>query len=195
MQIKRHVILMASLSFSLSACAPATYPPPEQTDHISPQEILDDYGTPISDTDSIYRYHTGIDAGMPRDVIIAAADGTVDYVASSGNSELVIIYHGRDHDGLHMRTTYAYHRELFVKEGDPVVRGQEIGIVGGLKRSHLHFGVAKAPENLFGISSVWIPENPHDYWIDGPEKIACFQSKGIYPQKPPVKLTWPLKCR
>jgi hypothetical protein len=73
-----------------------------------------------------------------------------------------------------MRTGYANHREVLVKEGDSVTRGQAIGIVGGQKGQYLDFTIAKAPANVSGPSSAWIYENVHDYWIDGPGEIACF---------------------
>ncbi len=177
MGFKSSAMLLGALSLSLVACAA----------RMSPQEM-----------ELVYRSRVGIigmNTGSPGDVIIAAADGKVDYVSSNANLEQVFIYHGRDQDGLHMRTKYAYHRELFVEEGDLVTRGQEIGIVGGIKRQYLHFGVSKSPENLYGASSVWIYENPHDYWIDGIGKITCFQSGRDYPQNFSLKLTWPLKCR
>ena len=63
-----------------------------------------DYGTPKDRTGVIYDYYTGISIGSPEDIIVAAADGTVDYIASSANQELIIIYHGRDEEGVHMRT-------------------------------------------------------------------------------------------
>jgi hypothetical protein len=157
----------------------------------SPQKVHDDNFTIHFKSES----GTGIAIGRPGDVIIAAADGTVDFIASSADSEWITIYHGRDDDGLHMRTGYSYHRAVLVKEGDPVIRGQAIGIVGGRKRQYLQFAVAKAPENLYGVSSAWIKEDLHDYWIGDPGKISCFKPGKSYSQKSSKKLTWPLECR
>jgi hypothetical protein len=140
-------------------------------------------------------YDTGIDMGVAGDVIVAAADGKVDYVASGANSELVILYHGRDANGLHLRTTYAYHDKLFVNEGELVERGQEIGIVGGSKRQHLHFGVSQSPENLYGVSSAWISKNPHDFWIDTNSTPPCYSSERPISTKSALRLTWPLRCQ
>lgn len=159
------------------------------------QAIFEDYGTPHYRDGQIYDYYTGIATGTSGDIIVAAAAGTVDYVASSANQERIIIYHGRDENGLHVRTEYWYHQAIFAKEGETVTRGQQIGIVGGQKRQFLYFRVVKAPENLYGSSSVWIPENPHDYWLDGSGKITCFDPGTVYSQKSSMKLTWPLKCR
>ncbi|TMH30104.1 MAG: M23 family metallopeptidase [Betaproteobacteria bacterium] len=95
-------------------------------------------------------FHEGIDfpadSGTP---VLAAASGKV-VVAEvhPAYGKLVEIDHG---NGLVSR--YAHNSALFVKEGDLVVRGQRIGMVGSSGRStgpHLHFEV-----RLNGV-----PQNP-----------------------------------
>jgi len=95
-------------------------------------------------------FHEGIDfpadSGTP---IIAAASGKVieaGYQQQYGN--IVVIDHG---NGLVSR--YAHATEMFVHEGDLVVRGQRLATVGSTGRStgpHLHFEV-----RLNGV-----PQNP-----------------------------------
>lgn len=85
--------------------------------------------------------HNGVDIGAPTGTpILAAYGGTVvisRYSATAGN--YVMISHG---DGIY--TVYMHASKLLVSEGDKVVTGQQIALVGSTGNStgpHLHFGV------------------------------------------------------
>lgn len=85
--------------------------------------------------------HNGVDVGAPTGTpILAAYGGTVvisRYSATAGN--YVMISHG---DGIY--TVYMHASKLLVSEGEKVVTGQQIALVGSTGNStgpHLHFGV------------------------------------------------------
>lgn len=96
--------------------------------------------------------HWGVDIGLYDDgtnvsegtVILAARDGVVVTVYNDGKwnagyGNHCIIDHG---DGV--QTLYAHSKDIRVKEGDSVVQGQPIGIVGDTGNTtapHLHFEV------------------------------------------------------
>jgi len=87
------------------------------------------------------KMHTGIDIAAPMgSPVVAAEDGKVIYVdwyGSYGNTVIV------DHDGV-ISTMYPHLSEFLVKEGEIVVRGQEIARVGSTGLStghHIHFEV------------------------------------------------------
>lgn len=85
------------------------------------------------------RFHSGIDFGADYgSLIYASAEGRViyaDWYGGYGNA--VIIDHGNG-----MTTLYGHCSELYVKDGDTVVKGQPISAVGSTGFStgpHLHF--------------------------------------------------------
>ncbi|HRD34647.1 MAG TPA: peptidoglycan DD-metalloendopeptidase family protein [Rhodocyclaceae bacterium] len=85
----------------------------------------------------------GIDiAGSPGDPVLASAAGKVVYSGSGlrGYGKLVIIKHDENY-----LTAYAHNRELLVKEGDDVSRGQKIAELGSTDadRPKLHFEIRK----------------------------------------------------
>lgn len=85
----------------------------------------------------------GIDiAGNPGDPVLASAAGKVVYSGSGlrGYGKLVIIKHDENY-----LTAYAHNRELLVKEGDDVNRGQKIAELGSTDadRPKLHFEIRK----------------------------------------------------
>ena len=103
--------------------------------------ISDEYGPRIHPTLGVEQFHNGVDFAAPKGTAIYAAyDGKVvaaTYSASMGN--YVMIDHG---DSLY--TIYMHASELYVKEGDVVVKGETIAAVGSTGRStgnHLHFSV------------------------------------------------------
>ncbi len=91
-----------------------------------------------------YQLHAGQDFAAPMGVgVRSAADGRVFSVlpssASGGYGNYVCIDHGNG-----MATCYAHLSQFLVKEGQMVVRGQQIGLVGSTGYStgpHLHFEV------------------------------------------------------
>lgn len=86
---------------------------------------------------------SGVDfAGRDGSDVVAVASGVVTYSgARSGYGRVVeISYAG----GMVMR--YAHHKELIVKTGDVVKKGDTVGLMGSSGRStgpHVHFEVLK----------------------------------------------------
>jgi len=100
--------------------------------------------------------HLGVDVstaeGKP---IMSPASGTVTFAGDRGGYGNVLVI---DH-GLGITTFYAHLKEMLVKVGDQVVRGQHVGSVGNTGRStgpHLHYEVRAHS----------IPINPRIYIIE-----------------------------
>ncbi len=88
-------------------------------------------------------WHSGVDfAGKLGAEVVSVAAGVVVYAGSRyGYGEMVEINHGGG-----FSTRYGHHKELFVKVGDIVKKGQVIGLIGSTGRStgpHVHFEVFK----------------------------------------------------
>ena len=90
------------------------------------------------------RQNDGIDIAVPNGTPVkAAADGTVAYAGNElkGYGNLVLIWHNNGYV-----TAYAHAREILVKRGDRVKRGQVIatsGSNGGVNAPELHFEIRK----------------------------------------------------
>lgn len=87
------------------------------------------------------KFHAGIDiAGTSDDPVFSAADGTVVETGSGGSEgNFVTVDHGNS-----LKTIYMHLSKIGVKEGDAVVRGEKIGLMGSTGRStgtHLHFQI------------------------------------------------------
>lgn len=85
----------------------------------------------------------GIDlSGKLGQPVVASASGTVVYAGSGllGYGQLVILKHNET-----FLSAYAHNSKLLVKEGDKVVRGQQIADMGssGTNRVKLHFEIRK----------------------------------------------------
>ncbi|MGP1678949.1 MAG: peptidoglycan DD-metalloendopeptidase family protein, partial [Burkholderiales bacterium] len=85
----------------------------------------------------------GLDiAGKPGDPVIASGPGRVVYSGSGlrGYGKLVIIKHNKTY-----LSAYAHNRDILVKEGQSVVKGQKIAEVGSTDsdRPKLHFEIRK----------------------------------------------------
>jgi lipoprotein NlpD len=85
----------------------------------------------------------GIDiAGNEGDPVLAAADGEVVYVGSAlrGYGNLVIVKHNEE-----FISAYAHNRQVLVKQGQGVKRGQRIAEIGrtDADRTKLHFEVRR----------------------------------------------------
>ena len=95
--------------------------------------------------------HAGVDYKADSgDIIRAPYGGEIEYIKSPGSKRkgcggTLIVHHG---EGL--RTKYCHVRHFSVKEGEIVVKGQQIGEVGGGKNdvgkgnaggSHLHYSI------------------------------------------------------
>ena len=87
-------------------------------------------------------YHKGLDLGTGAYNIptYAAKEGTVVFAGEAGAcGNLITIDHGNG-----LVTKYMHHEEIYVKEGDKVEKGQQIGVSGTTGNStgnHLHFQV------------------------------------------------------
>lgn len=100
-------------------------------------------------------YHTGADLNLNSPYfdadklapVYAPADGVVTYSAAAGGTwgYVIVIRHDPLVDGKVVWTRYGHVSSALVKEGDRVVRGQQIcniGNAGGQVAYHLHFDVA-----------------------------------------------------
>ncbi len=110
--------------------------------------ISDVYGSQRIFNGKAQRPHWGLDFRVPTGTPVAAMNsGTVllaRFLYFEGNC--VVIDHGQG-----LLTLYFHLSELKVKEGDPVKRGQEIGLSGGTGRAtgpHLHVAVRWQNINL-----------------------------------------------
>jgi murein DD-endopeptidase MepM/ murein hydrolase activator NlpD len=91
--------------------------------------------------------NTGIDIGANNGQKVGCvADGTVAYNGTMrGFGSFVIV----DHNGYY--STYAHLENIFVKNGDVVKRGTQLGTVGAgsdFDESKLHFEIRKGTEAL-----------------------------------------------
>ncbi len=141
--------------------------------------------------------HEGIDiVGKTGTPVIAPAAGVVirSYFEPFYGSHIVID-HGKDDNGLYIRSAYFHLNKRLVKKGDHIVRGQQIGTLGstGLLASfpHLHYEIrvgSKFDQFLFG------PMNPHRFWVDGVGVVTCFNKNRQWTDKP-FRTTYPVPCR
>lgn len=97
-------------------------------------------------TETVPKYHTGIDiAANTGTVFVAAMEGKVILVSSQGDYGNHIKIQKDD-----VITLYAHCHKIYVTEGQEIVQGQELGEVGAtgnVTGAHLHFEVRKN-ENL-----------------------------------------------
>ncbi|RPI35368.1 MAG: M23 family metallopeptidase [Nitrospiraceae bacterium] len=101
-------------------------------------------------------FHTGMDiAANPGRAVKATANGIVSFAGWSGGSgNLVALEHGMGYS-----TFYAHNKQVVVKVGQKIKRGDIIGYVGSTGNStgpHLHYEVWRGGKSL----------NPHSF-IDG----------------------------
>lgn len=105
-------------------------------------EITSRFGIRNPTVATVPKYHTGIDiARVTGTVIIAAMEGTVDYVSSEGDyGNHVIITDGE------VSTIYAHCSRIYVTEGQYIKQGQqiaEVGATGNVTGPHLHFEIRR----------------------------------------------------
>ena len=103
--------------------------------------VTSGYGYRTSPFTGRRQFHSGIDvAGRPGTPVVAPARGRVVFTGKKGHLGKTLIL---DH-GYGVRTTYGHNREIFVKRGQEVERGEKIASVGNSGRStspHLHYAV------------------------------------------------------
>jgi murein DD-endopeptidase MepM/ murein hydrolase activator NlpD len=88
-------------------------------------------------------FHHGLDfAGKAGSEVVAVADGIVSWQGSRGGyGEMIEIDHGNGY-----QTRYAHNKELVVKLGERIEKGQAIALMGSTGRStgpHVHFEILR----------------------------------------------------
>jgi len=114
------------------------------------------YGYRVSPFTNKKQFHAGIDiAGAPGTPVLAPAKGRVVFAGRKGPlGNALIIDHGYG-----VRTQYGHNKELFVKKGQTIERGDKIATLGNSGRStgpHLHYVVEVKGKT----------RNPLDYIFD-----------------------------
>ena len=98
------------------------------------------FGSRESEYQKVTGYHTGVDIAAEEETIIKASmEGIVEFVSSEGDYGNHIKIRSNN-----VSTLYAHCSKIFVKEGQIVGQGQEIGTVGNTGNStgpHLHFEI------------------------------------------------------
>jgi murein DD-endopeptidase MepM/ murein hydrolase activator NlpD len=110
----------------------------------------------------MYEFHAGLDIDGERgDSVIAPATGTVTEAGwKGGYGQMVEIDHGNG-----LVTRYGHLSRIEVEAGQPITRGQLIGLVGSTGRStgpHLHFELRLGEK----------PINPRRFLPPEPTEIA-----------------------
>jgi murein DD-endopeptidase MepM/ murein hydrolase activator NlpD len=103
-------------------------------------------------------FHTGVDLQVPKGSSVhATADGVVERACWSGKyGKLVVIDHGNG-----LKTYYAHLSEWEVFPGQPVRRGEVIGLSGAT-------GHATGPHVHYEVRVSGTPVNPYRYLAKGP---------------------------
>lgn len=115
--------------------------------------VTSEFGNRIHPITGELRLHKGIDiGGNAGQSVVASASGTVIIAGVvSGYGNFVEIKHGNG-----LTSAYAHLASFNVSEGESVVQGQKIGVVGatgGVTGPHLHFEIFKNGT----------PQNPRDF--------------------------------
>lgn len=129
-----------------TASAPAAAPAPAAQPSAEAGEDAVDWGWPAKGkiiAGFSEASNKGLDiAGKPGDPVIASAPGRVVYSGSGlrGYGKLVIIKHNKTY-----LSAYAHNKDILVKEGQSVVKGQKIAEIGDTDsdRPKLHFEIRK----------------------------------------------------
>ena len=107
-------------------------------------------------------HHNGVDFGAPSGARIRAAESGYVIVAGEkseyhGYGRITVIDHGRrKSDGKRISSVYAHQSRIFVKAGDLVKQGDEIGAVGST-------GYATGPHLHFEVREDGVPVDPMRY--------------------------------
>lgn len=93
-------------------------------------------------------FHSGMDVAAPENTEVkVTADGTVVWAGyDSGRGNFIIV----DHRG-GIRTSYMHLKQILIRQGDKVTKGDRIGTVGSTGRStgpHLHYEVIKQGQSI-----------------------------------------------
>ena len=154
--------------------------------------------------------HQGVDIiGRANQSIIAIADGVVlETVVKDCIGPTLVINHGKSFDKKDLITIYSHTGEFLVKEGDNVKRGSiiaklpkkiEYPCMARVRHLHLQIGqqyCEKHEKGTWGcdyfIKDLYNSLNPHMYWANGPNNIACFEKNKKYPKG---TITYPFECK
>lgn len=102
--------------------------------------ITSRFGVRNPTTETVPKYHTGIDIARDEGtVIVASMGGTVSLVSTEGDYGNQIRISNGD-----VVTLYAHCSDMYVKEGDVITQGQqiaEVGSTGNVTGPHLHFEI------------------------------------------------------
>lgn len=141
-----------------------------------PFHVCKEYGAPVSYGEGC---HPGIDFEIiPGTPIIAATDGNVSFV---GDSDQEGSFSGgmfvRVQNARHFDLIYAHLSKVFVQMGQPLKRGQLIGLSGTSRDGVplLHFGIYKIGGSSQKYSQTYDPEK---FWLDG--RPQCFDPEADY---------------
>ncbi|MBQ0024262.1 MAG: M23 family metallopeptidase [Bacteroidales bacterium] len=131
------VALLAKRTGDMAACVPSINP-------VNPKSIRisSSFGYRVHPIKRAVIFHEGIDfSGKKGEPVFVTGDGVVESVMKNffGYGNLVVVDHGFGY-----KTKYAHLKDMFVREGDKVVRGDQIATIGNSGQStgpHLHYEV------------------------------------------------------
>ena len=151
---------MAKNKSEMLSCIPAIMP----VKNVDIYRISSHYGQRTDPFYKVTKFHNGIDFSGPEGIgIYASGDGTVVKVErnKSGYGNNIVIDHGYGY-----KTRYAHLKEIKVKKGSKVKRGQEIGTMGNTGKStapHLHYEVLKNDKAVNPINFFFNDITPEEY--------------------------------
>ena len=140
-------------NFVYTSDVPATAPSVMPVNMSEIKGITSKFGQRIDPMTREMKFHGGVDFSGPTGAgIFSTADGSVISVrySNSGYGNNIIIDHGNGY-----RTRYAHLSHIYVKIGDNVKRGQQIGTMGSTGKStgpHLHYEVIKDNKRINPIN-------------------------------------------
>ena len=151
---------MAKNKSEMLSCIPAIMP----VKNVDIYRISSHYGQRTDPFYKVTKFHNGIDFSGPEGIgIYASGDGTVIKVErnKSGYGNNIVIDHGYGY-----KTRYAHLKDIKVKKGSKVKRGQEIGTMGNTGKStapHLHYEVLKNDKAVNPINFFFNDITPEEY--------------------------------
>ena len=154
--------------------------------------------------------HQGIDIiGPENQEVIAIADGKVlEATIEDCWGSTLIIDHGKSIDGKKLITIYGHVGEFLVKENETVKRGDSVAklpkkvefrCMARVRHLHLQIGqryCKKEEKDNWGckyfIKDYYRSLNPHKYWANGPNNVACFDKDKDFEKG---TITYPFECK
>lgn len=142
----------------------ASIPAIQPVSNIDLRRLSSYYGYRIDPIYKVSKFHAGVDFSAPQGTeIYATGNGKVSEASKSnmGYGNVIEIDHGYGYT-----TYYAHVRDVRVKKGDEVKRGQVIATVGNTGKStapHLHYEVKKNGRNVNPIYHFFNDLTPGEY--------------------------------